>query len=145
MQEKINTLLAQIEKTKVSIAEDVEQFRIELLGSKGKIKQLFNEFKALPKEEKRKYGQALNELKNKAQEKYQELKEGVEKKSTGDKSQSNQDLTKPAGGQLSGSKHPISIVRKEIIDIFSHIGYHVEEGPEIEDDWHNFTALNFPE
>lgn len=145
MLEKINNLLAEVEKLAVGNKEQLEEYRIKWLSKKGQITVLFDEFKNVAPELKREMGQKLNELKNKAQEKINLLKEKFE--SEGDKkSDSEIDLTLPGDPNIQlGSRHPLSIVKNEIIEIFSKIGFTVSEGREIEDDWHNFTALNTPE
>lgn len=140
MIDKIINLLEEIRSIKVSNASDLESFRLKYLSKKGLIPELFDEFRSIPAEQKRVTGQQLNELKQAAQERYNTLKKELE---TGDDGTGEDDLTKPAFPYLSGSRHPISIVRKEIIDIFSRIGFTVSEGPEIEDDNHVFTKLNF--
>ena len=123
--------------------EEVEAFRIEYLGKKGLLNQFFAEFKNVPNDQKKDFGQAINSLKIAAQEKVAQLKGAFE----GQQEEKNiyGDLTRPAGAIEIGSRHPISIVKNQIIEIFSNIGFNVSEGPEIEDDWHNFTALNLPE
>lgn len=143
MQERINEILSEIEQFSADSKEQLEGFRIKLLSKKGDISQLFDDFKTVAPELKREVGQRLNELKNKAQEKLNVLKEKLEQ---GDEVVTPSiDLTLP-GEQINiGSRHPISIVRKQIIEIFSRIGFSLADGPEVEDDWHNFTALNFPE
>jgi phenylalanyl-tRNA synthetase alpha chain len=123
--------------------EAVEEFRIKYLGKKGILNQFFGEFKQVPNEQKKEFGKTINELKEIATEKVNSLKEALEKKS-GQKLIYG-DLTRPGEYLELGSRHPISIVKNQIIDIFSRIGFNVSEGPEIEDDWHNFTALNLPE
>lgn len=145
MLEKINNLLVEVEKLAVGNKEQLEEYRIKWLSKKGQITVLFDEFKNVSPELKREMGQKLNELKNKAQEKINLLKEKFE--SEGDKkSDSEIDLTLPGDPNIQlGSRHPLSIVKNEIIEIFSKIGFTVSEGREIEDDWHNFTALNTPE
>lgn len=140
MLDKIKKLLEEISTTKADKSADPESFRLKYLSKKGVIAELFEEFREISAEQKRDVGQKLNELKQKAQEKYNELKKEIESKE--DTSGEN-DLTKPAFPYPFGSRHPISIVRKEIIDIFSRIGFTVSEGPEIEDDNHVFTKLNF--
>jgi phenylalanyl-tRNA synthetase alpha chain len=142
MKEKIQELLSEVDSFKTDSKEQLEDFRIKLLGSKGKIKALFADFKNVPNEEKKAVGQLINDLKVKAQDKFNALKSELE--STSSSSESTQDLTRTSFPIEVGSRHPISIVRNEIIDIFSRIGFSVSEGPEIEDDWHNFSALNFP-
>lgn len=143
MKEKIETLLDEIEKFTAESAEQVENFRIRMLGKKGALTELFEEFKLVAPEVKREMGQVLNQVKNKAQERISELKELFENQIT--QNDSGIDFTRPAGMADIGSRHPLSLVRNEIIAVFSRIGFVVSEGPEIEDDWHNFSALNFPE
>jgi phenylalanyl-tRNA synthetase alpha chain len=123
--------------------EEVEAFRIEYLGKKGLLNQFFAEFKNVPNDQKKDFGQAINTLKIAAQEKVAQLKDAFEDKQEGKSIYG--DLTRPAEAIEIGSRHPISIVKNQIIEIFSNIGFNVSEGPEIEDDWHNFTALNLPE
>ncbi len=124
-------------------AEAIEEFRIKYLGKKGILNALFADFKKVPPEEKKAYGQAINELKLAATDKVASLKSAL---SNGlDEQAKYGDLTRPGEPMELGSRHPISIVKNRIIDIFSRIGFNVSEGPEIEDDWHNFTALNLPE
>lgn len=142
MKELVDNLKVQIANFQAKTLDEVEQFRIKTLGKKGSVTALFNEFKALPGEEKRKWGQALNELKNEAQSKVQELKQGLE---SADQGPSGLDLTRPVQEFKLGSRHPVNLVKNEIVGIFKRIGFNVSVGPEIEDDWHNFSALNFPE
>ncbi len=143
MKDKIESLNAEIESATAQTAEQAEQLRIHYLGKKGLITQLFDDFKNTSPEEKRTLGKVLNELKSKATEKIEALKtandKGLEYKS------SVIDPTLPGNSFQQGSRHPISLVRKKVVDIFAKVGFTVAEGPEIEDDWHNFTALNFPE
>jgi phenylalanyl-tRNA synthetase alpha chain len=143
MQEKINQYTTEINSFQPKSNDELESFRIRLLGTKGLIKDLFEEFKTVSSEEKRVMGKVLNEFKQMAEAKYQTLKESTEtvEKST----DSELDLTLPGEGYELGGRHPLSLVRKEIIEIFKKLGFNVAEGPEIEDDWHNFSALNFPE
>lgn len=140
----LSDISAGIEAFKANSPEEVEAFRLKYLSQKGIIKTLFEEFKNLPSEEKKQVGQKLNILKNAAQEKYNLLKDQAEQLS-GKAVTVDLDLTLPVSHENVGSRHPISIVKNEIIEIFSRIGFVVSEGPEIEDDWHNFSALNFPE
>ncbi|RZK65572.1 MAG: phenylalanine--tRNA ligase subunit alpha, partial [Pedobacter sp.] len=114
------------------------------LGSKGIIKEIFEEFKTVSTEEKRSLGKVLNEFKQLAESKYQTLKESTESNSSKTEDVSL-DLTLPGEGFEIGSRHPLALVRREIVEIFAKLGFTVAEGPEIEDDWHNFSALNFPE
>ncbi len=140
MLDKIKNLLEEIQSIKAVTSSDIESFRLKYLSKKGLITELFEEFRNISAEHKREVGQKLNELKQIAQERYNVLKKEQESRETGS---AEDDLTKPAFPYPSGSRHPISIVRKEIIDIFSRIGFTVSEGPEIEDDNHVFTKLNF--
>ena len=122
--------------------EEVEQFRIKHLSKKGTIAALFDQFKAVPAEQKKDIGKALNELKTAALDKVNELKEALASTDTG---RSGIDLTLPGDPLHLGTRHPLSVVKNEILAIFSRLGYTISEGPEIEDDWHVFSALNFPE
>jgi len=123
--------------------EEIEAFRIQFLGKKGILNALFAEFKSVPNDQKKAYGLAINELKKEALNKVNALKESLAKKPVF-KSNSG-DLRRPGDPFEVGGRHPISLVKNKIIDIFSRIGFTLSEGPEIEDDWHNFTALNLPE
>jgi phenylalanyl-tRNA synthetase alpha chain len=143
MKDKIQSLLEEIKAFKAENNEQLENFRIKFLSKKGIITGLFTEFKNVPKEHRKEFGRVLNELKNKAQEKVNFLREKLEDVKISDKS--DKDLTLPVDFIELGTRHPLSIVRNEIIDIFARLGFTVAEGPEIEDDFHNFTALNFPE
>ncbi len=142
MKDRIEELLNEIESFTASSKEHVEEFRIKLLSKKGKVKELFEEFKNVAPEMRKEVGQKLNELQNKAQDKINHLKETFEDLT--DSKEANIDLTLPAEKITVGSRHPLSIVRNQIVEIFSRIGFTVSDGPEIEDDWHNFTALNTP-
>ncbi len=139
---KINALIAEIEAFQATSLEAVEAFRIKHLSKKGTIAELFEQFKALPGEEKRTVGQAMNELKTKAMDKVNQLKEEL---CNTESSEGESDLTRPGDNIRLGSRHPLSSVKNEILSIFAKLGFTVSEGPEIEDDWHNFSALNFPE
>ena len=146
MVDKINQLLEEVDAFHAEQLAEVEDFRIKMLSKKGLISTLFNDFKTLAPEEKRVVGQQLNVLKNKALDKVNNLKSEIEEKVNQIKSSDKyQDLTLPADFAASGSRHPISIVRNQINGIFEKIGFVISEGPEIEDDWHNFSALNFAE
>jgi phenylalanyl-tRNA synthetase alpha chain len=142
MQSKIEGYIAEIKAFVPGSADELEQFRIKFLGRKGIIGDLFEEFKTVSPEEKRLLGKVLNECKQAAEGKFNEFKENFTEESS---AASAIDLTLPGAPVAVGSRHPLSLVRKEIVEIFSRIGFTVAEGPEIEDDWHNFTALNFPE
>lgn len=143
MQDKINQYTADINAFITTQADELEAFRIKYLGTKGLIKDLFEDFKTVSPEEKRVFGKVLNEFKQLAEAKYNELKESLGTETGSTKSEA--DLTLPGEGFELGSRHPLSLIRNEIIDIFKRLGFVVAEGPEIEDDWHNFSALNFPE
>jgi phenylalanyl-tRNA synthetase alpha chain len=140
MLDKVINLLKEIPEVKIRNVSDLESFRLKYLSKKGIITELFEEFRNIPAEHKKEFGQKLNLLKQMTQEKYNTLKKELESKDDG---LGEEDLTRPAFPFPSGSRHPISIVRREIIDIFSRIGFTVSEGPEIEDDDHVFTKLNF--
>jgi phenylalanyl-tRNA synthetase alpha chain len=145
MLEKINKLLEEVEGFAATTKEQVEEYRIKWLSKKGDVSLLFDDFKNVPSDLKKEVGQKLNLLKNKAQEKINELKESFEAQQEAD-GKKNQDLTLPKFPTLqNGTRHPISIVKNQIIDVFARIGFTVSDGREIEDDWHNFTALNTPE
>lgn len=142
MESQIDEIKLLINKFAAKNISDVEKFRISLLGKKGKITSLFKNLRSFPPEQKRKFGQLINEIKNKAAEKIHSSKQQFESENI---KQSGIDVTRTAIPIPLGSRHPVSSVKNQIIDIFSRIGFVVIEGPEIEDDWHVFTALNFPE
>jgi len=142
MQQEIEQLLNEISAFSASSNDEIENFRIRFLGKKGLVKSLSETLKSVPNEEKRAFGQALNQLKTAAEAKIEFLKSAAEPTSAQTK---KEDLSRPAVTQVLGARHPVSLVRNEIVEIFSRIGFTVSEGPEIEDDWHNFGALNFPE
>jgi len=143
MKAKIEEFIAEIQQFTTKSEKEIEDFRIRFLGSKGLLKQLFGEFKTVEPAQKKEIGQALNELRAQASAKVEELKEALTSDST--ESKKYGDLTRPGLPIELGARHPISIVKNRIVDVFSKIGFTVSEGPEIEDDWHNFTALNLPE
>ncbi|WP_299290516.1 phenylalanine--tRNA ligase subunit alpha [uncultured Mucilaginibacter sp.] len=143
MLEQITDYTTEVNNFNPANAAELEAFRIRFLGTKGLIKDLFDQFKTVGAEEKRTMGKGLNEFKQLAEAKYQSLKEALETQP--EKTVSKEDLTLPGEGFEIGSRHPLSLVRNEIIDIFKRLGFIVAEGPEIEDDWHNFSALNFPQ
>ncbi len=143
MERTITQYIAEIETFSSLTDTDLEQFRLTYLTKNGIINQLFDEFKTIPSEKKKIVGQLLNQLKISANEKYELLKKLSEQ--TQSYSDNNSDLSLTANYGNFGSRHPMSLVRNEIIQIFSRIGFTIEEGPEIEDDWHIFTALNFQE
>ena len=142
MKDRIDQLVAEINALKAVSLEEVEQLRLKYLSKKGLVPALFDGFKNVPAENKREVGQLLNELKNNARQKIDDLKSQFEQRE--DVSAAGLDLTRPVDNMEPGTRHPLSIVRNRIIDIFGRIGYTVADGPEIEDDWHNFSALNFP-
>lgn len=145
MLEKINSLLSEVEAFAAQSKEQVEEYRIKWLSKKGQITSLFDDFKTAAPDVKREMGQKLNELKTRAQDKINELKEKFDVSSSKDISQ-DIDLTVPSDPSIrTGSRHPLSLVKNQIIDVFARIGFTVSDGREIEDDWHNFTALNTPE
>jgi len=139
---KIEELIKEVEAFSSVKLDEIEQFRIKYLSKKGIVTDLFNEFKNVPKEEKKEYGQVLNILKDKAQEKVEFLKQNLVGEDT---NKVKIDLSLPGDPESLGTRHPISIVRNEIIEIFTRLGFTISEGPEIEDDWHVFSALNFAE
>jgi len=141
MKEKVNKIREEVEKFAVSTNEELEKFRISFLGSKGAVKALFADLKNVAGDQKREAGQLVNGLREYVQEKFDSLKDQIENSST---EESKLDLSRPGDQMDIGARHPLSLVRSEIIEIFSRIGFTVSEGPEIEDDWHNFSALNFP-
>ncbi len=141
MKQKIEELLGRIEAFIPKAEAEVEEFRIAMLGKKGEITALVEEFRAVAPELKRELGQKINELKNRALDRVNELKEGVSAQAD---TQALGDMTRPGSAGVAGSRHPISLVRDQIVRIFDRLGYTVADGPEIEDDWHVFSALNFP-
>ena len=143
MIEHIHKLIEEAKTFNSQSLEEVEVFRIKFLGKKGVLTDLFASFKEVPSEQKKDFGQAINKLKGAAQDKVNELKRSLSN-SVNDSAIFG-DLSRPGEPFEIGARHPISLVKNQIIDIFSRIGFNVSEGPEIEDDWHNFTALNLPE
>ena len=141
MKDKIVEVRNSALETVVKNNADLENFRIAFLGTKGKMKELFGQLKEVPNEEKREVGQLLNQLRIDIEERFQVLQEQISDTSS---EENKLDLSRPGDSDPLGSRHPLSLVRSEIIEIFARIGYAVSEGPEIEDDWHNFSALNFP-
>ena len=143
MQAKLDQYTAEIKQFSPANAQEVESFRIKFLGSKGIVKELFDEFKSVGPEEKRVFGKVLNEFKQVAEAKFEACKAQFESSASNQKLDT--DLTLPGEGMELGARHPLQLVRREIVEIFKKLGFTVAEGPEIEDDWHNFSALNFPE
>ncbi|SEM83594.1 phenylalanyl-tRNA synthetase, alpha subunit [bacterium A37T11] len=144
LQNKIQDYSTEVENIHLDTAEQVEAFRLRFLVNKGIIRSLFEEFKTVSQEEKRILGKVLNEFKQLAEEKFKVAQERIGLSNTDEKSANLADLSLPGEGFNLGSRHPLSLVRKEIVEIFKKLGFIVAEGPEIEDDWHNFSALNFP-
>jgi len=143
MIDEIKKHIAVVTEFSATNLEAIESFRIKYLGKKGLLNNFFTEFKNVPNEQKKEFGQTINQLKQVATDKVNALKESLESTTASDSIYG--DLTRPGQSLSLGARHPISIVKNQIIDIFSRIGFNVSEGPEIEDDWHNFTALNLPE
>ena len=141
MKDKIQEIENELLEFKPEGDNPAEDFRLSFLSKKGKVQGLFAFFKDVPNEEKKEVGQLLNQLKQKAQGKWEELKS----ENTAASKTEKIDLTRPGVNLPLGSRHPISLVKNEIVEIFSKLGFTLSEGPEIEDDWHNFTALNLPE
>ena len=142
MLEKINELLNEIEGLHANSAEEIEALRIKYLSKKGSITSLMADFRNVPAKQKKEIGIKINELKNKAQEKINLLKSEFENIDT---SADNVDITRTAYPINLGTRHPLTIVKNEIVDIFSRLGFSLAEGPEVEDDWHVFSSMNFPE
>jgi len=143
LQARIEALEAEVGAATAGNAEDVERFRVATLGRNGSITALFEDFKQVPPEEKRAFGQRMNRLKELAQDRLKELAAAMENH-TGAQEEASTDPTRPALTEPIGGLHPITLVRQRIIDVFARIGYTVSQGPEVEDDHHNFSALNFP-
>ncbi|MED5354495.1 MAG: phenylalanine--tRNA ligase subunit alpha [Bacteroidota bacterium] len=143
MIDKIKSSIDDISSFESKSSEEIELFRIKYLGKKGIINKLFSEFKTIDNSQKKEVGQLLNQLKNAANQKMADLILDISDGSN--QSKSINDITRPGDPIAIGSRHPISLVKNRIINIFSKIGFTISEGPEIEDDWHNFTALNLPE
>ncbi len=139
---RIKELQQEIDKVIASSAAEAEELRIKYLSKKGEIAKLFEEFRNVSPEQKKEVGQAVNILKEFALEKFNLLRDGLQ---DDQQSVSGLDLTLPGESMKLGTRHPISIIKNEILDIFKKLGFVVSEGPEIEDDWHVFSALNFPE
>lgn len=142
MLSKVDPIMDEVNSFNSSDPKEIEAFRIKMLGKKGLITGLLAEFRNVPVEHKKEFGQKINVLKKAAQDKVVDLKA-----SAGDSKSNNGSLDLSMSGEPFelGSRHPLSIVRKDILDVFTRIGFSISEGPEIEDDFHNFTALNFPE
>jgi len=142
MIDEIKNIQKEITNVRLETKEELEIFRINYLAKKGQITQLFEKFKSLSPEDKKTIGKPLNELKQLAEKIYKEAQEKIE--NTDNQENTGIDFTLPAYNLKLGHRHPISIIRREICEIFEHLGFTIEQGPEIEDDWHVFSALNFP-
>ena len=142
MYDRIEELISEVNRFTAESKDQVEQFRLRFLSKKGKLAELFAEMKNVVPEERKNFGLKVNELKVKAEEKLQVF--GEKFSAAAESAGPARDLTLPGEPMATGSRHPVSIIRNRIVEIFGKIGYTVAEGPEIEDDWHNFTALNFP-
>jgi len=142
MIDEIKNIQEEITNVRLETKEELETFRINYLAKKGQITQLFEKFKLLSPEDKKTIGKPLNELKQLAEKIYKEAQEKIE--NTDNQENTGIDFTLPAYNLKLGHRHPISIIRREICEIFEHLGFTIEQGPEIEDDWHVFSALNFP-
>ena len=140
MLDQLQLIHQQVAEAALTNAEQTEAFRIQYLGKKGILNDLFEAFKTVPAEQKKAVGQEMNALKQRVQEKIDAAKSQFNTA----KQSSSGDLTRPSGSFPVGTRHPIALVREEILDIFSRIGFTIEDGPEIEDDWHVFSGLNFP-
>lgn len=143
MKEKVELLKSQIESFVGNTLADLEDFRLKYISKKGSLSQLFDELKSIPAEQKKEAGQLLNNLKKLAEAKFSDLQQALESKAQ--ENAFDGDLTLPTIPNKIGGQHPLSLTRYRIIEIFERLGFNVEDGPEVEDDWHNFTALNFPE
>ena len=141
MIKKLEGYIKDLNKFDSKDLNEIESLKIKFLGRKGLINELFSDFKNVPSDQKKEFGQKINELKILAQKKYDDLKSNTKKSSK----VILEDFTKPGFPISSGSLHPITLIKNRIIDIFSKVGFELSEGPEIEDDWHNFTALNLPQ
>ena len=144
MQEKVDAILEEIKRSTACSSQELEEYRLKFISKKSIIGELFNEMKSIPNDQKKAFGMKLNELKHSAQARFKELIDSVNNHQA-DTPADHVDLTLPPAGNEPGSIHPLSYMRYKIIEIFERIGFNVADGPEIEDDWHNFTALNFPE
>ncbi|MEO9849670.1 MAG: phenylalanine--tRNA ligase subunit alpha [Reichenbachiella sp.] len=144
MFEKVEEYKAMIQAAEAKAADELEQFRMKFISKKSVVTELFNDFKNVPNEQKKAFGQALNELKTLAQDKFKDLADALSN-STSEASNQGIDLTLPNVPNENGSVHPLTITRNKIIEIFERMGFNVASGPEIEEDFYNFTALNFPE
>jgi phenylalanyl-tRNA synthetase alpha chain len=141
MEEKIQSLLKEVTAFAASSKNDLETFRLKFISKKGALSDLFEELKQIPSEQKKQFGKVLNELKQKAEAKFTALNESLESSAP---SNVDIDLSLPPVPNTIGNLHPLTLTRFRIIEIFERLGFNVADGPEVEDDWHNFSALNFP-
>lgn len=141
MLENIDALLIEVQNFQSTTKDEIEQFRLKFVGKKGIMNDFYDTLKRIPNSEKKDFGQKINRLRNAVDHKLEELKQASQTEKTPEK----EDLSRPAFPLELGSRHPINLVKNRIIEIFKSIGFAVADGPEIEDDWHNFTALNLPE
>lgn len=144
MKEKIEALLAEIGAAKAETEAQLEEYRLRFIGGKNVVKDLMQNMRDVAPEMRKEMGQELNRLKNAAQDKFQQLIGDLEAQKSSQESHDHVDLTLPAAGVPVGGMHPINAMEDRIIEIFERMGFNVSDGPEVEDDWHNFTALNFP-
>ena len=142
MIQKIENLIAQVNEFAATSAAEIEEFRIRILGKKGELNALLEEFKTVPAEQKRELGQKINALKTLATERINTLKASAS--AAPSRTIAIDDMTRPATDESLGGRHPVSLVKNQICEIFGRLGYTIADGPEIEDDWHVFSALNFP-
>ncbi|NNE54974.1 MAG: phenylalanine--tRNA ligase subunit alpha [Flavobacteriales bacterium] len=142
MLDRIKQYLDEVKDFREDSADALEAFRIKWLGRKGHVKELYNDLKSAAAEEKRELGQAINELRNSVESRIEDLKNSGS--AGGESAEGGADLTRPSGALPIGSRHPVSLVRREMLEIFARIGFNIADGPEIEDDWHVFSGLNFP-
>ncbi len=143
MKDQVEMLKREVEEFKLATRQDIEEFRLQFISKKGKLSALFDELKLVAAEERKGLGKVLNELKQAAEAKFKQLSEELDSSAT--YKAIDIDLSLPSVPNKIGSLHPLNLTRYKIIEVFERLGFNVADGPEIEDDWHNFTALNFPE
>jgi phenylalanyl-tRNA synthetase alpha chain len=143
MEEKVKTIQQEVDSFLVKSKDDLETFRLKFISKKGQLMSLFDDLKLASVEEKKKLGKTLNDLKQLAEYRFKSLQESIENTTSSDRE--TMDLSLPVIPNETGNLHPLNLTRYRIIEIFERLGFNVSDGPEIEDDWHNFTALNFPE
>lgn len=143
MEEKVKTIQQEVDSFLVKSRDDLETFRLKFISKKGQLMSLFDDLKLASVEEKKKLGKTLNDLKQLAENRFKSLQESIENTTSSDRE--TMDLSLPVIPNKTGNLHPLNLTRYRIIEIFERLGFNVSDGPEIEDDWHNFTALNFPE